>query len=71
MAAGEIERSSSLFKEKLPYFAIPRYVEVLPAPPSSAAPARVMKHELRERGITETTWDFNALGLVLGRDDRR
>lgn len=61
----------AFFKEKLPYFAIPRYVEVVTDLPKTEATARVMKQKLRERGITETTWDFNALGFTLGREVRR
>ena len=32
---------------------------------------RVMKHLLRERGVTEQTWDLEALGLTVPRDERR
>jgi crotonobetaine/carnitine-CoA ligase len=60
----------AFFKETLPYFAIPRYVEVLPELPKTAT-LRVMKHLLRDRGVTEATWDLEALGLTVARDDRR
>ncbi len=30
-----------------------------------------MKHVLREQGVTEGTWDLEALGLVIARDERR
>jgi crotonobetaine/carnitine-CoA ligase len=58
------------FVAKLPYFAVPRYVEVVPSLPRNAS-ARVMKHELRDRGVTEETWDFVALGLRISKADRR
>jgi carnitine-CoA ligase len=58
------------FKERLPYFAIPRYVEVVPELPRNAT-MRVMKHVLRDRGITKDTWDFDALGMTVGPSDRR
>jgi len=58
------------FKQTLPYFAIPRYVEFLPELPKNAT-LRVMKHVLRERGVTEETWDFGALGLSVDRAERR
>ncbi|HVW31566.1 MAG TPA: AMP-binding protein [Acidimicrobiia bacterium] len=57
-------------KAHLPYFAVPRYVEVLDALPHNAM-GRIMKHVLRERGVTAGTWDLDALGLVIGRDERR
>ena len=60
----------AFFKQNLPYYAVPRYVEVVPELPKNAV-MRVMKHLLRERGITSETWDFDALGLTIGRDERR
>jgi crotonobetaine/carnitine-CoA ligase len=57
-------------KATLPYFAVPRYVEVLEALPLNAM-GRIMKHLLRERGVTPDTWDLEAMGLVVGRDERR
>lgn len=58
------------FKEKLPYFAIPRYVQVMDALPKTAT-MRVQKHILRATGVTSSTWDLEALGLVVARDERR
>ncbi|MCA1727539.1 MAG: AMP-binding protein [Actinobacteria bacterium] len=58
------------FRDALPYFAVPRYVEVLPELPKTAT-LRVMKHVLRERGITEATWDLEALGLTVAKTERR
>jgi len=59
------------FRDKLPYFAIPRYVELFDELPATAATRRVQKAELRQRGISGNTWDFEALGLVVPRDERR
>jgi crotonobetaine/carnitine-CoA ligase len=42
--------------ERLPYFAVPRFVEVLDALPKTAV-GRVEKFRLVERGVRETTWD--------------
>ena len=39
--------------------------------PVTAATGRVRKQVLRERGVTAETWDFTALGLTVGRADRR
>ena len=58
------------FKRTLPYFAVPRYVEFLPALPVNAV-GRVTKATLRERGLTAATLDLEALGLVVERAERR
>jgi len=58
------------FEAELPYFAVPRYVELLPALPKNAI-GRVLKHELRTAGVTPATWDLEALGLTVSRDARR
>ena len=58
------------FKDNLPYFTIPRYVEVVAELPRNGV-GRVMKHKLRDAGVTESTWDLEALGLVVDKDDRR
>lgn len=58
------------FKAQLPYYAVPRYVELLDALPANVN-GRVQKFLLRERGITDSTWDFEALGLRIERDQRR
>jgi crotonobetaine/carnitine-CoA ligase len=42
---------------RMPRFMLPRYVDLVPALPRNATTQRVKKHELRERGVTETTWD--------------
>jgi crotonobetaine/carnitine-CoA ligase len=51
---------------RLAYFAIPRYVDVLDALPLTEN-GKVRKFVLRERGVTSTTWDREAAGLVLRR----
>ncbi len=60
----------AFFREKLPYFAIPRYVELVDALPKTAT-MRVQKHVLREAGVTAQTWDLEQLGLTVPRDERR
>jgi crotonobetaine/carnitine-CoA ligase len=49
---------------------VPRYVEVLTELPMNAM-LRVMKYQLRERGVTQSTWDLDAMGLVVERGARR
>jgi crotonobetaine/carnitine-CoA ligase len=51
--------------QRLPYFAVPRYVEVVPALPKTPN-EKVRKVELRRagrNGITETTWDRELHGV--------
>ncbi len=45
----------------LAYFAIPRYVEIVDALPLTAG-GKVVKYRLRERGVTDSTWDREAEG---------
>lgn len=66
----EPEELFGFFKQNLPYFAIPRYVDVLDALPRNGV-GRVMKHKLREAGNSGATIDFEALGLTVGRHERR
>ena len=66
----EIGDLFEFFKEHLPYYAIPRYVEYLDELPRNAV-ARVMKHQLRADGITATTIDLQAEGLTVARSERR
>jgi crotonobetaine/carnitine-CoA ligase len=41
---------------RLPYFAIPRYIDVVGELPRTEN-GKVQKFKLRERGVTATTWD--------------
>lgn len=50
----------------MPYFAVPRYVEFVPALPVNAV-GRVQKFQLREQPVTESTWDREAAGYVVTR----
>jgi crotonobetaine/carnitine-CoA ligase len=59
------------FKSSVPYFAIPRYVEIRDSLPLTAATGRVMKHVLRDEGVTDATWDFEQLTLVVPKAERR
>ena len=45
--------------EMLPYFAVPRYVEILPELPKTPT-AKILKSELREAGVTAGTRDRGA-----------
>jgi crotonobetaine/carnitine-CoA ligase len=58
------------FKTTLPYFAIPRYVDVVDSLPRNGV-GRVMKHKLREAGNTAATIDFEAMKLTVNKGERR
>jgi len=46
----------SFCESRLPYFAVPRYVDVLPDLPRTEN-GKVQKFKLRERGVGAQTWD--------------
>jgi crotonobetaine/carnitine-CoA ligase len=52
--------------ERVPYFAIPRYIEFRADLPRNPV-GRVLKYELRDDGVTPTTWDREAAGLNFER----
>jgi crotonobetaine/carnitine-CoA ligase len=55
--------------ENIPYFAVPRYIEIvgeLPRTPSG----RVEKYRLRDAGVTDATWDSEAAGFRVTRGVR-
>jgi crotonobetaine/carnitine-CoA ligase len=49
--------------DELPYFALPRYVEIRADFPRSPV-GRVLKRELRLEGVTDATWDAEASGIT-------
>ncbi len=51
---------------RMPYFMVPRYVEVVDGFPKTAV-GRVQKYKLRERGNSRLTWDREAAGIKVGR----
>ena len=50
--------------KRMPYFMIPRYVDVLEELPKTPT-GKIQKYPLREKGISPTTWDRVAAGLKL------
>ena len=52
---------------RMPYFMVPRYVEMVPELPKSAM-TRVKKFELRARGNSAATWDRETAGISVKRD---
>jgi crotonobetaine/carnitine-CoA ligase len=51
---------------RMPYYAVPRYVEFRPELPMTAT-QKIRKVELRAQGVGERTWDRVAAGHVLDR----
>jgi crotonobetaine/carnitine-CoA ligase len=51
----------------LPFFAVPRYIEFLDEIPQSPS-VRPLKYMLRDRGVTEETWDREAAGIEVKRN---
>jgi osmoprotectant transport system ATP-binding protein len=49
--------------DQLPYFALPRYIELRAELPRSPV-GRVLKRELRSEGVTASTWDAEAAGVT-------
>jgi carnitine-CoA ligase len=45
---------------RMPRYMLPRYVRVVTDLPRTEASMRVRKHELRDRGVTDDTWDREA-----------
>lgn len=66
-AAVEPEEVVRHAAERLPYFMVPRYMEVVEDLPRSAL-GKVRKTELRKSGVTAATWDREAAGVEPERD---
>ena len=49
---------------------MPRYVDIRAALPVNAL-SRVMKHVLRDEGVTDAMWDLERLGLVVTKGAAR
>jgi crotonobetaine/carnitine-CoA ligase len=52
--------------ERIPRFAVPRYIEVLEALPKSST-GKIQKEPLREAGVTDQTWDRDSVGYKIKR----
>jgi crotonobetaine/carnitine-CoA ligase len=65
-AAFEVTEFLDHCSARMPYFAVPRYVDVLDALPKNAL-GRVTKDDLRARGVSAAAWDREAAGYVVQR----
>ncbi|WP_197746649.1 AMP-binding protein [Mycobacterium saskatchewanense] len=52
--------------DKLPYFAVPRYIEFRAELPKNPV-GRVLKYVLRDEGKTASTWDREAAGIAIAK----
>jgi crotonobetaine/carnitine-CoA ligase len=52
--------------EWMPYFCVPRFIEILSALPRTDS-GKIQKYRLRERGVTAATWDRERAGIVIRR----
>jgi carnitine-CoA ligase len=52
--------------DRVPYFAVPRYIEFRDDLPRNPV-GRVLKYELRDDGVTSATWDREAAGFTFDR----
>ena len=52
---------------RMPYFWVPRYVELWTGPLPRTPTNKVEKYKLRERGVTEITWDREKAGYKVQR----
>jgi crotonobetaine/carnitine-CoA ligase len=57
-------------RDRVPYFAVPRYVHIRGSLPANAL-GRIMKHVLRAEGVPAGTWDLERDGSVVPKDRRR
>jgi crotonobetaine/carnitine-CoA ligase len=53
-------------ENRMPYFAVPRFIELTDALPRTES-GKVQKYKLRERGRTAATWDREAAGVTVKR----
>jgi crotonobetaine/carnitine-CoA ligase len=53
-------------QERMPYFAVPRFVEFVGSLPKTPN-EKVQKAKLRELGVTESTWDATKAGYKVKR----
>ncbi len=62
----DAETLARFVNDNAPYFFVPRYIEFVDALPQTPT-GRVQKFKLRERGVTDTTWDAQAEGFQVVR----
>jgi crotonobetaine/carnitine-CoA ligase len=51
---------------RMPYFAVPRFLDFVDALPATEN-GKIQKYQLRERGVSDRTWDREAAGITVRR----
>ncbi len=69
-AALSLEEFLAWCEEKLPPFAVPRYIDLVPELPKTPS-NKVQKYLLRQAGVTSSTWDRVKAGYQLREEVRR
>ena len=54
-------------RPRLAYYMIPRYIRVMNEMPKTPT-QKILKHQLRDAGITADTWDREQAGIIIKRD---
>jgi crotonobetaine/carnitine-CoA ligase len=54
---------------RMPYFAVPRYIEFVDEIPKTPS-AKIQKNKLRERGLSAASWDRESVGYKVTRKGR-
>ena len=52
---------------RMAHFMLPRYIRIVPELPKTPT-SKVMKHLLKEEGVTANTWDREAAGITVKRE---
>ena len=52
--------------DRMPYFAVPRFVEFMDGLPKTPT-ERIQKYVLKQAGVTENTWDREKAGIQIKR----
>lgn len=62
------ERLLDYLRGRMAHYMVPRYIRYVDALPRTPS-ARVQKHILRDAGVTADSWDREAAGIVVKRED--
>lgn len=57
---------SEFYAARMPHYMVPRYLRIVDEMPRTPT-QKIQKNVLRDLGVTETTWDREAAGMVLKR----
>lgn len=62
----EYEELINYANDRMPYFAVPRYVEIMDKLPKTPT-ERIQKFKLKQEGVTDNTWDREKSGIQIKR----